>query len=76
MADSRARAAAAGARRRRDFEQATYYHRYTVDIYLHALILADRNGLAVPAAMRDRLTLARRSSRGSQRADGSMAHRR
>ncbi len=27
------------------FEQATYYHRYTLDIYLHARILAHANGL-------------------------------
>ncbi len=27
------------------FEQATYYHRYTLDIYLHARLLADAHGL-------------------------------
>jgi hypothetical protein len=31
------------------FEQSTYYQRYTVEIYLHFLILAARNGLAVPS---------------------------
>ena len=40
------------------FEQATYYQRYTADIYLHAVILADRNGFGVPRPMRDRLALA------------------
>jgi hypothetical protein len=30
------------------FEQASCYHRYTVEIYLHFLILAERNGIAVP----------------------------
>jgi hypothetical protein len=29
------------------FEQSTYYQRYTVEIYLHFLILAARNGLVV-----------------------------
>lgn len=37
------------------FEQATYYQRYTVDIYLHAVLLARANDLSVPAAMLDRL---------------------
>jgi hypothetical protein len=30
------------------FEQSTCYHRYTIEIYLHFLLLADRNGIAVP----------------------------
>ena len=40
------------------FEQATCYHRYTVEIYLHFLLLAERNGVSIaPAvhAMFDRL---------------------
>ena len=37
------------------FEQATYYHRYTVDIYLHALLLARLGGRQVPPAMTERL---------------------
>jgi hypothetical protein len=37
------------------FEQATCYQRYTVEIYLHFLILAERNGVAVPAAVRERV---------------------
>lgn len=40
------------------FEQATYYHRYTVDIYLHAFLLAKANGSEVPGAMEERLALA------------------
>ncbi len=54
------------------FEQATYYHRYTVDIYLHALLLAERNGMAVPAGMRERLSLAAGHLADLTRADGSM----
>jgi uncharacterized heparinase superfamily protein len=30
------------------FERSTCYHRYTVDIYLHFLLLAARNGITVP----------------------------
>ncbi len=37
------------------FEQATCYQRYTVEIYLHFLILAARNGITVPAAVRERV---------------------
>jgi hypothetical protein len=33
------------------FEQSTCYQRYTVEIYLHFLILAARSGVAVPAAV-------------------------
>jgi hypothetical protein len=40
------------------FEHASYYHRYTVDIYLHALLLARENGEQVPSAMLTRLRLA------------------
>ena len=39
-------------------EQAACYHRYTVEIYLHFLILADRNGWSVPDFVRDRVILA------------------
>jgi hypothetical protein len=31
------------------FEQSTCYHRYTIEIYLHFLLLADRHGIAVPS---------------------------
>jgi uncharacterized heparinase superfamily protein len=30
------------------FEQSTCYHRYTLDIYLHFLVLAERHGVALP----------------------------
>jgi uncharacterized heparinase superfamily protein len=35
------------------FEQATWYQRYTVDIYLQLLMLGARNGLALPDSVRD-----------------------
>ncbi|MEO5817803.1 MAG: alginate lyase family protein [Gemmatimonadaceae bacterium] len=54
------------------FEQATYYHRYTVDIYLHALLLAERNSMPLPAVMRERLALAAGHLADLTRADGSM----
>src|SRR5260221_599972 len=54
------------------FEQATYYQRYTADIYLHAVILADRNGFAVPRPMRDRLALAIDHLAFLARGDGSI----
>jgi len=34
------------------FEQATCYQRYTVEIYLHLLLLGRRNGLALPGTIR------------------------
>jgi hypothetical protein len=37
------------------FEQATCYQRYTIEIYLHFLILADRNDVVVPADVRGRV---------------------
>ena len=39
------------------FEQSTYYHRYTVDFYLHFAILLKRNGESVPRDVEHRLTL-------------------
>lgn len=36
------------------FEQSTHYQRYTAEIYLHFLILAGRNGIALPAAVTER----------------------
>jgi uncharacterized heparinase superfamily protein len=33
------------------FEQATYYHRYTIDIYTHAILIARAGGYPVPPAM-------------------------
>ena len=37
------------------FEQALYYHRYTADIFHHALLLADTNGWPRDAAVRERV---------------------
>ena len=37
------------------FEQALYYHRYTADIFHHALLLADANAWPRDAAMRERV---------------------
>jgi hypothetical protein len=37
------------------FEQSTGYQRYTVEIYLHYLVLAERNGLPVSGAVRESL---------------------
>lgn len=37
------------------FEQSTRYQYYTVEIYLHFIILAERNHVAIPASVRDRL---------------------
>lgn len=39
------------------FEQSTYYHRYTVDFYLHFAILLKRNSESVPRDVEDRLAL-------------------
>ena len=54
------------------FEQASYYHRYTVDIFLHAFLLADSNGIGVSMAMRTRLALAADHLADLTRADGTM----
>jgi len=37
------------------FEQSTCYQRYTVEIYLHFLILAARHGISVPATVGERV---------------------
>ncbi|MGA9770552.1 MAG: alginate lyase family protein [Blastocatellia bacterium] len=37
------------------FEQSTYYHRYTVDFYLHLLILARANNLELPEQVEEKL---------------------
>lgn len=37
------------------FEQSTCYHRYSVDTYLHFLLLAERNGIVIPEHVRDRV---------------------
>jgi hypothetical protein len=35
------------------FEQSTYYHVYALDFFLHARILADENGIAIPTQLDD-----------------------
>src|SRR5688572_6004784 len=37
------------------FEQSTCYHRYSVDTYLHFLLLAERNGIVIPEHVHDRV---------------------
>lgn len=37
------------------FEQSTYYHRYTTDIYLHLYILMQRNSHQIPIILEDKL---------------------
>src|SRR5262245_15829758 len=39
------------------FEQSTCYQRYTAEIYLHFLILAAKNGIAVPEMIEERIQL-------------------
>lgn len=55
------------------FEQATQYHRYTCDIYLHALVLASLAGRSFDAAAVERVHQAFRLLRALQRPDGTMA---
>ncbi len=38
------------------FEQSSYYHRYTTDFYIHFLILARANEIALPGTVEDALT--------------------
>jgi hypothetical protein len=40
------------------FEQTTWYQRYTVDFYLHALLLAEEAGLVAPTGFKERIELA------------------
>jgi hypothetical protein len=54
------------------FEQASYYHRYTVDIYLHALLLARMQQIIVPQPMIDRLGAAVGHLADITRPDGSI----
>ena len=51
VAESRRQVSADGVH----FEQSTCYHRYTVDIYLHFLLLASSNGVGVPGNVVDRV---------------------
>src|SRR5207244_3782090 len=54
------------------FEQSTCYHRYTVEIYLHFLMLARRDGLDVPEAVREDIELMVEHLALICRSDGSM----
>jgi hypothetical protein len=54
-------------------EQATCYQRYTVEIYLHFLILAERAGLDVPADVRSRVESLLAFLVAVSGADGSVA---
>jgi len=54
------------------FEQATYYHRYTVDIYLHAVLVARGGGITVPPELLERLDLAIRHLADLTRPDGTI----
>src|SRR5207237_4759604 len=54
------------------FEHSTCYQRYTVDIYLHFLILTARNGLVVPPAVAARVQQMLDVLVALRRPDGSM----
>ncbi|HEX2668998.1 MAG TPA: alginate lyase family protein [Gammaproteobacteria bacterium] len=54
------------------FEQSTCYQRYTIEIYLHFLILARRNGIEVPAWALERVQKMLDSLLAFCRPDGSM----
>lgn len=53
-------------------EQSTCYQRYTAETYLHFLILADRNGIAVPATVGERVQRMLDFLLTVRRPDGSM----
>ena len=54
------------------FEQSSCYHRYTVEIYLHFLLLAGRHGIEVPRDVLDRTALMVDFLVAIRRPDGSM----
>ncbi len=54
------------------FEHASHYHRYTADIYLHAMGLAGLAGLPVPGVMRQRLERAMDHLADLTRPDGTI----
>jgi len=54
------------------FEQSTCYQRYTVEIYLHFLLLARRNSAAVPPAIEERVERMLDFLLAMRRPDGSM----
>lgn len=53
-------------------ELSTYYHCYTLDFYLQALALADRNGIELPASLRDRVGALATVVRDLTRVDGTL----
>jgi hypothetical protein len=54
------------------FEQSTCYHRFTLEIYLHFLLLADRNKIAVPDEVANRVLRMADFLIGICRPDGSI----
>ena len=54
------------------FEQSTCYQRYTIEIYLHFLILATRNGMAVPDEVAEQVQRMLDFLVAIRRPDGSM----
>ncbi len=54
------------------FEQSTCYQRYTAEIYLHFLILAERNDVTLPDAVKQRVALMLDNLLAVCRPDGSM----
>lgn len=54
------------------FEQSTCYQRYTAETYLHFLILAARNGVAIPTAVGERVQRMLDFLLAIRRPDGSM----
>lgn len=54
------------------FEQSTYYQRYTVEMYLHFLLLAARNRVAVPAELATRVERSVDFLLALSRADGTV----
>lgn len=54
------------------FEQSTYYQRYTVEIYLHFMMLAARNGTEIPAEIGERVQKMLDALLALRRPDGSM----
>lgn len=54
------------------FEQASWYQRYTVDFYLHAWLLAERNGLDPAPEFRSRLEAGLEHLMAIMRPDGTM----
>jgi hypothetical protein len=54
------------------FEQATAYHRYTLDIYLHAFLLRRAAGHSIPGTMAERLAVAAEHLEDLMRPDGTI----